>query len=303
MATTITYKGSDLTSFSNTSKTLRTAGKYLEGDITITAGLDVNNQNKTVIPSETTQSITADTGYSGLGTVTVNGITNTYVGSSVPTQPATTITPSSATQTVTGQKYMTGDITVEPIPPEYIIPAGTITLTTNTTAVDITQYAYADVNVTAPTPRLQHKTFQPSETSTTITCDSGYNGLASVQVYGITSTYVGSGVTRRSSSDMYDTEGKSSYIITAPSGYYAKDGLYNIAKMDGQTVTPTTSQQTIQTASKYLLGNITISAIPSQYIVPSGTLTITSVDTTTTFNATSYASVAVNLKDADSTAY
>jgi len=43
MATTITYKGSDLTSFSNTSKTLRTAGKYLEGDITITAGLDVNN--------------------------------------------------------------------------------------------------------------------------------------------------------------------------------------------------------------------------------------------------------------------
>lgn len=79
MATTITYKGSDLTSFSNTSKTLRTAGKYLEGDITITATSDINNQNKTVTPTESQQSITADSGYTGLGTVTVQPIPSQYI--------------------------------------------------------------------------------------------------------------------------------------------------------------------------------------------------------------------------------
>ena len=460
MPTNLTYKGSIISTVNkNQSKTMKTQGKYLEGDVivtnvtndeaksvsftpssssqtqTITPGsgyeslssvtVTVNPipssyiipagtitittngthtvssyadafvnvvapspvlQDKNFIPSETSTTITADSGYNGLSSVTVAGITPTYIGSSVPqytpetdidfqdvdlnleglsipagyysagditvpnariynsisvsetglitsnnlvrasgnaaigaittgtrlytlqmpTISTTTFTPSTVAQTVPipqGGAFACYPITVEPIPSEYVIPAGTITLTTNTTAVDITQYAYADVNVTAPTPQLQHKTFQPSETSTTITCDSGYDGLARVLVYGITSTYVGSGVTRRSSSDMYDTEGRSSYIITAPSGYYATDGLYNISKMDGQTVTPTTSQQTIQTASKYLLGNITISAIPSQYIVPSGTYTISSVDSTTTFNVTQYANAQVTITDADNIAY
>lgn len=150
MATTITYKGSDLTSFSNTSKTLRTAGKYLEGDITITANLDVNNQNKIVIPSENTQSITADTGYTGLGTVTVNGITNSYVGSGVPTQSATTVIPSETMQILSvNQKYMTGDITIQPIPTQYIVPSGTLTITSldTTTTFDATNYASVTVNL------------------------------------------------------------------------------------------------------------------------------------------------------------
>ena len=41
-------------------------------------------QNKTHIPTETTTTITADSGYDGLGVVTVNGITPTYIGSQVP---------------------------------------------------------------------------------------------------------------------------------------------------------------------------------------------------------------------------
>lgn len=43
--------------------------------ITVTVP-SVNNQNKTVAPSINQQSITADSGYSGLGTVTVNAVTN-----------------------------------------------------------------------------------------------------------------------------------------------------------------------------------------------------------------------------------
>ena len=38
-------------------------------------GEDINNQDKTVVPSVESQSITADTGYTGLGTVTVQGVT------------------------------------------------------------------------------------------------------------------------------------------------------------------------------------------------------------------------------------
>jgi hypothetical protein len=44
-----------------------------------------------------------------------------------------------------------------------------------------------------------NKNFTPSETTTAITPDSGYDGLQKVTVAGITSTYVGTGVARKSS--------------------------------------------------------------------------------------------------------
>lgn len=36
MSTTVSYKGSQLASFSNNTKTLKTAGKYMEADVVIT---------------------------------------------------------------------------------------------------------------------------------------------------------------------------------------------------------------------------------------------------------------------------
>lgn len=35
MSTTVTYKGSTLTTVNNQTRTLKTAGKYMEGDITL----------------------------------------------------------------------------------------------------------------------------------------------------------------------------------------------------------------------------------------------------------------------------
>lgn len=154
MATSITYKGSELASFSNNMKTLKTAGKYLEGDIVVANTITTQSKSTTVIPSESSQTITLtpDSGKDGLSSaaVTINGITSTYVGSNVPTQGATTITPSSSTQTIASNRYLTGAITVNPIPSQYIVPSGTYTISSinSTTTFDIAQYAYANVSLT-----------------------------------------------------------------------------------------------------------------------------------------------------------
>lgn len=49
---------------------------FSQVDITVNIPSDVNNQNKTVSPSTSSQTVEADSGYSGLGTVTVNAVTS-----------------------------------------------------------------------------------------------------------------------------------------------------------------------------------------------------------------------------------
>lgn len=109
-------------------------------------------------------------------------------------------------------------------------PTGTISITTNGTH-DVSSYAYANVNVSSQAPSLQAKTnISPTESSQTITPDTGYDGLSSVQINAVSSTYVGSGVTRKAAA----------------------------------TITPTKSTQTIASGT-YLTGTQTIAAIPAAY--------------------------------------
>lgn len=49
---------------------------FSQVDITVNIPSDVNNQDKTVSPSTSSQTVEADSGYSGLGTVTVNAVTS-----------------------------------------------------------------------------------------------------------------------------------------------------------------------------------------------------------------------------------
>lgn len=65
-------------------------------------------------------------------------------------------------------------------------------------------------------PSLQSKTATPTETAQTITADSGYDGLSSVEVGAISSTYVGSGITRRDGDDLT----ASGATVSVPAGYY-----------------------------------------------------------------------------------
>ncbi len=90
MSTTVTYKGNTIATVSNQTKTLKTQGKYMEGDVTLTdvSQAAPNLQAKTnIAPTTSSQTITADSGYDGLSSVQINAMPS---GSA--TTPATTIT-------------------------------------------------------------------------------------------------------------------------------------------------------------------------------------------------------------------
>lgn len=65
----------------------------------------------------------------------------------------------------------------------YIRPQGTKSISANGTGIDVTEYASVDVAVPTPSPSLQAKTnIAPTTSSQTITADTGYDGLSSVQI-------------------------------------------------------------------------------------------------------------------------
>lgn len=81
----------------------------------------------------------------------------------------------------------------------------------------LTQVTVAAVSGSSE-PNLQTiSNIDPTESSQTITADSGYDGISSIQINGISSSYVGSGIARKSSSDLTN----SNLTVTAPAGYYA----------------------------------------------------------------------------------
>ena len=112
----------------------------------------------------------------------------------------------------------------------FVRPQGSLSITSNNT-YDVSAYASAVVNVSGGSPNLQSKSksYTPSETaqSETVSADTGYDGLSSVDVSvgAISSTYVGSGITRRSSSDLTS----SGATVTAPAGYYSGNASKAIA--------------------------------------------------------------------------
>ena len=137
----------------------------------------------------------------------------------------------------------------------YIRPQGTKSISANGTGIDVTAYAAVDVAVPAPSPSLQNKTksYTPTESaqSESVSADGGYDGLGtvSISVGAISSSYVGTGIARKTSSDLT----ASGDTVTVPSGYYENGGSKSVAS--GTAGTPT--------ATKGTVSNHSISVTPS----------------------------------------
>lgn len=119
----------------------------------------------------------------------------------------------------------------------------------------------------APTLQTKTATYTPTESqqTATITADSGYDGLSSVgvTVNAISNTYVGTGITRRSSTNLT----VSGATVTAPAGYYSAQASKSVASgtatpaatISGTAATVSTGTNTI-TLTKSVSNTPTVSA-------------------------------------------
>lgn len=275
-----------------------TNGKYFSSVTVNVSSETFNTQTKTVTPTESTQTISPDNGYNGLSSVTVNPISSTYIGSAVPTKGATTITPNSKSQTaISSGTYATGNIIVSAVPTE----TKSITANGTYTPSNGKYFSSVNVNVVGDAFDTQSKSVTPTESEQIVTPDAGYDGLSSVTVGAISSTYVGSDVTRKSattitpstsaqtavstgtyvtgnitiaameSGELNTPSVNASGLVTASvktSGYLANTTTKTLQlnTKGATTITPSTSSQTAISAGTYATGNITVGAIPNNYI-------------------------------------
>ena len=122
----------------------------------------------------------------------MEAISNTYIGSSVTKKSAATYTPGTSDQSIASGQYLNGTQTIK--------GDSNLTAANIKSGVKIFNVtgSYAGSSSGGNTPNLQTKTVTPSESTQTVSPDSGYDGLSKVTVNAISSTYIGSDVTKKS---------------------------------------------------------------------------------------------------------
>lgn len=133
----------------------------------------------------------------------------------------------------------------------------------------------------------------PTESSVTVTPDTGYDALSSVQINGISSTYVGSDIDRNDSTDLT----ASGATVSVPAGYYASTASKSVSS--GTEGTPSASKGTVSNHSVTVTPSVTNSA---GYIF-GGTKTGTAVTVTVSELESGSKSITQNGTDIDVSGY
>ena len=289
MSTTVTYKGSALTTVNNQTRILKTAGKYMEDDVTLVdvSGSSINNQDKTVTPTESQQTIAADEGYTGLGTITVNAISSTYIGSEITQRDGDDLTTSGATVSVPAGYYSaaasksvasgstTAPASISGTAASVSTGSGTLTLTKTVSVTPTVSAGYitsgtagnSSVSLTA------NVAVNPTLTVSgpTVTAPAGYytentsKSVTTMTPPSEPSNNYTSGYTRLKVIDRATT----TRYINIPPGYNSTGVYYQISAVhDGSATTPATTITANPTITISNSGLITATASASQSVTP-----------------------------------
>lgn len=215
--------------------------------------VQIKLQEKTVSPEETINTVTADSGYTGLSKVTVNAIPNTYIGSNITRLAATTYTPNTSDRTIASGTYLTGTQTIKGdsnLKSENI-KSGVSIFGVSGTFVGNSSSGSGGIN---PTYTQTEKTWIPGTTNQTIPAGTYCEGIQTIA----------------GDVDLIDSNIKSGVTIFDVTGTYTgpEGNVVPTTTLETTTWTPTTSAQTIA-AGTYCEGTQTIAAIPSDYVKPS----------------------------------
>ena len=114
--------------------------------------------------------------------------------------------------------------------------------------------------VPSSTNTQSNKIVSPTESQQVVTPDTGYDNLAQVTVNAISSTYVGTDVARKSSTDLT----ASGATVTVPAGYYENQATKSVA--NGTVTAPSSisgSSATVSTGTNTLTLTKTVSVTPN----------------------------------------